>query len=141
MNARLSRWLLSTIVLLLLGNLAGAAEPANKVQLAGTSWKLLGLGPNGAIEAALPTLMFGDGGKVSGSGGCNTFTGTVTSSGMVIKFGPLAATKKSCSEQINQQEAAYLKALEEAQTFEIRATSLLINTKKFAEPLSFVPKE
>ena len=31
------------------------------------------------------------------------------------------------------------KALEQAQTFEIRATSLLINTKAFNEPLSFVP--
>ncbi len=56
-----------------------------------------------------------------------------------IKFGALAATKKACSEEVNAQEAAYFKALEQAQTFEIRATSLLINTKAFNEPLSFVP--
>ena len=119
--------------------LAGGAVAAEHKGLDGTSWQLLGLGPNGAIEGAQPTLTIGADGKVSGSGGCNTYTGAVTTSGMVIKFTGLAATKKACSDEINAQEATYLKALEQATTFENHATSLRINTKAFVEPLSFVP--
>jgi heat shock protein HslJ len=127
---------LSAAVLSLLVGGASAAEKG----LDGTSWQLLGLGPNGALEGSQPTLTFGPDGKVSGSGGCNTYTGTVTTSGMAIKFSGLATgTKKSCTDEQNAQEATYLKALGQAQTFENRATSLRINTKAFNEPLSFVP--
>jgi heat shock protein HslJ len=119
--------------------LASGALAAEHKGLEGTSWQLLGLGPNGALEGSQPTLTVGADGKVSGSGGCNTYTGTVTTSGMAIKFTGLTATKKSCTDEQNAQEATYMKALEQATTFENRATSLLINTKSFAEPLSFVP--
>jgi len=119
--------------------LAGGAMAAEHKGLPGTNWQLLGLGSVGAVEGALPTLSFGADGKVSGSGGCNTYTGTVTTSGMAIKFTGLTATKKSCSDELNKQEATFLKALEKATTFENRATSLLINTTEMPEPLSFVP--
>jgi heat shock protein HslJ len=135
MNVSVTRLVLALAASALLGIGATAADKG----LAGTSWQLLQLGPNGALSENLPTLTFSSDGKVSGSGGCNTFSGTATISGMEIKFGALAATKKACSEEVNQQETAYLKALEQAQTYEMRATSLLINTKAFNEPLSFVP--
>ena len=136
MNVSITRLVFAVLASVLLGVGAGAAEHKG---LAGTSWQLLQLGPNGALSENLPTLTFSTDGKVSGSGGCNTFSGTATISGMAIKFGALAATKKACSEEVNAQETAYLKALEQAQTYEMRATSLLINTKAFNEPLSFVP--
>jgi len=136
MNVSVTRIVLALIASAVVGLGATAAEHKG---LAGTSWQLLQLGPNGALSENLPTLSFSKDGKVTGSGGCNTFTGTVTESGMAITFGALATTKMSCSEEVNAQEAAYLKALGQAQTFENRATSLLINTKAFNEPLSFVP--
>ncbi len=132
-----SRILLATVASACIG---GAAIAAEHKGLDGTSWKLLQLGQSGTIEGKEPTLSFKDG-KVSGSGGCNSFDGPVTTSGEVIEFGALTATKKSCGEQVDAQEAAYMKALKGAQTFENRATSLLINTKEFNEPLSFVPAE
>jgi heat shock protein HslJ len=135
MNVSVTRLVLLLAASTLLGMGATAADKG----LAGTSWQLLQLGPHGALSENLPTLAFSTDGKVSGSGGCNTYTGTVTMSGMKIKFDALAATKKTCSKEINAQEASYLKALEKAETFEMRATSLLINTKEFNEPLSFVP--
>src|SRR5262245_38427078 len=131
-----SRVLRGAIASVLIGVGASAAEHKG---LDGTSWQLLGLGATGALEGSQPTLTIGADGKVSGSGGCNTYTGAVTTSGMAIKFTGLAATKKSCTDELNAQEATYLKALEQATTFENRATSLLINTKSFEEPLSFVP--
>ena len=136
MNVSMTRLVFAMLASALIGVGADAAEHKG---LAGTSWQLLQLGPSGALSENLPTLTFSTDGKVSGSGGCNTFNGTVTMSGMAIKFGALAATKKSCSKEVDAQEAAYFKALEQAQTFEMRATSLLINTKAFNEPLSFVP--
>lgn len=135
MNVSIARLALALIACAAIGG-AVAAEHKG---LAGTSWQLLQLGSNGALSENLPTLTFSTDGKVSGSGGCNTFTGSVTESGMHITFGAIAASRKACSEQVNAQEAAYFKALEQAQTFENRATSLLINTKAFDEPLSFVP--
>jgi heat shock protein HslJ len=136
MNTSMTRLVFAVLAAAVLS--AGAAAAEHK-GLAGTSWQLLQLGPNGALSENLPTLAFSTDGKVSGSGGCNTFTGTVTISGKTIKFGALAATKKACSDEVNAQEAAYFNALEQAHTFEMRATSLLINTKAFNEPLSFVP--
>ena len=135
MNVSIARLVLAVLACAAIGSVNGAEHKG----LAGTSWQLLQLGPNGALSENLPTLMFSSDGKVSGSGGCNTFTSSATETGMHIKFGAIAATKKACSEQVNAQEAAYFKALEQAQTFENRATSLLINTKAFNEPLSFVP--
>jgi heat shock protein HslJ len=135
MNVSIARLALALIACTAIGS-ATAAEHKG---LAGTSWQLLQLGSTGALSENLPTLTFSTDGKVSGTGGCNTFTGSVTESGMNIKFGAIAATKKACSQEVNAQEAAYFKALEQAQTFENRATSLLINTKAFNEPLSFVP--
>src|SRR5262245_61728831 len=46
--------------------------------LAGTAWQLQQLGAQGGLEAQQPTLDFDRGGKVSGSGSCNRFNGTVT---------------------------------------------------------------
>ena len=111
MNVSVTRLVLALIASAVVGIGASAAE---HVELAGTSWQLLQLGPNGALSENLPTLSVSKDGKVSGSGGCNTYSGTVTTSGMAIKFGALTATKKACSKEINAQEAAYLKALEQA---------------------------
>ncbi len=135
MTGSTSRLVFAAVILAVLGANTAAAKG-----LEGTSWQLLQLGPNGALSENLPTVSFAARGKVSGSTGCNTFTGTVTTSGMVLKFITLkASSKQSCSEQVEAQETIYLKALEQAQTFELSATNLAINTKAFNEPLSFVP--
>jgi heat shock protein HslJ len=67
------------------------------------------------------TLIFGEDGSVSGSAGCNQYTGGYTVDGSAIKIGPLAATMMMCGEPegVMEQEAQYLAALQAATTFAI----------------------
>jgi heat shock protein HslJ len=58
--------------------------------------------------------------KVSGSGGCNTFSGSATTDGSDISIGPLASTMMACTDEAKStQEQQYLQALELANTFEV----------------------
>lgn len=58
-----------------------------------------------------PTITFADGGKVSGSTGCNNFSGTYTFNNGIIELGPLAMTKKACFGPAADNEAAFVKAI------------------------------
>ena len=49
-----------------------------------------------ADDASAPFLVFDEGGRVSGSGGCNRLAGTYTASGEQLAFGPLATTRMAC---------------------------------------------
>jgi heat shock protein HslJ len=120
---------------------AGASAAGAEVMLAGTNWQLLKLGPTGALDSAPATLSFSKDGKVSGNGGCNSFEGSYTVSGMTLTIDSLTAGKKMCGDDVNAQEASLLKALGESKTFFISATRLSINTAMWNEPLSFVPVE
>ena len=57
--------------------------------------------------------------SVSGSAGCNTYSGTYTLDGTSLKIGPLATTMKACSDQaVNDQEQQFLAALQASTTFD-----------------------
>jgi heat shock protein HslJ len=105
--------------------------------LGGTSWQLQQLGAQGAIAGTQPTLVFASAGKVSGTGSCNQFNGTVTIDGKSITFSPLATTRMACAEALNAQEARYLKALQQAQWFTVAGNTLTIYTKAMEQPLVF----
>ena len=45
-------------------------------------------------------------GSVSGSSGCNRFQTTVTQSGDILTFGPIAATRMACPPDTDMQEKA-----------------------------------
>jgi hypothetical protein len=62
--------------------------------LAGTSWTLTDL-DSGGVTGTAPTLELTET-DVSGTGGCNTFSGTYTTDGDTISFGPLASTMMAC---------------------------------------------
>jgi heat shock protein HslJ len=72
-----------------------------------------------------PTALFGTDGTVSGNGTCNTYNGPAMITGNRIAIGPLVSTKMACaSDALNAQEAAYLAALEGAQSYDIRGKRL-----------------
>ncbi len=87
--------------------------------LTGTTWRVTSLvsaqavSTSVALEQSRPTLTIADGGAVSGSTGCNQFTGRATISGSpaVIDFGPLATTRKACPPDVNEVEQAVLRVL------------------------------
>jgi heat shock protein HslJ len=89
--------------------------------LAGTSWTLASTSIDGDDVTAVqsPTLEFGDDGTVTGSTGCNQFSGTYTESGsdVTITLGPV--TLAACVDPgVTAQEAAILGHLPEVTSFE-----------------------
>src|SRR5688500_18635808 len=104
----------------------GAGEP-----LAGTAWtlsELNGQPPVGGMGGAIPTLTFGAGdARASGNGGCNQFGGPFTQDGASLRFGPLASTRRACSDEAaNRQETAYLRALESTTRFSASGDLLVL---------------
>ena len=72
------------------------------------------------------TLAFGADGRVSGSAGCNAFTGTYAVDGGNLKIHGPAATRKMCVEPagVMEQEMAFLKALGTSMRVRIEGTRL-----------------
>jgi heat shock protein HslJ len=115
--------------------------------LAGTSWQVIGYN-NGkqAVTSVLTgtqmDIQFAKDGTVSGSSGCNTYSGTYTVHGNQIQFGPLASTRMACGDPpgIMEQETAYLAALESAATYQIEGDVLELRTSDGALAADFNKK-
>jgi heat shock protein HslJ len=91
----------------------------------GQTFRVVSFGPAGAetpvIEGTQITALFDtDQQLVSGSSGCNTYTGSLNTATGAFAIGPLASTMMACSEPegIMEQEAAFLAALGSATAFQ-----------------------
>ncbi|MBE9013905.1 META domain-containing protein [Pseudanabaenaceae cyanobacterium LEGE 13415] len=88
------------------------------------SWRLTSM-----AETALPTPMVPSGeltvdfagDRISGSGGCNRFTGGYEAKGEQLIIGTLGSTRKACESGKMDQEMRYLMALQGAQRYEINS--------------------
>ncbi len=120
---------------------------AQSQDLAGTSWEAIGYN-NGkqAVTSVLAgttiTAEFGKDGILQGNSGCNTYNGPYKVNGKQITIGPLASTKKACSEPagVMDQEAQYLAALGTAATYQIEGTVLELRTKDGALAVDYSKK-
>jgi putative lipoprotein len=74
-------------------------------------WLVEDISGRGVTDTLQSTLTFDANGRVYGMGGCNRFTGGVTSSADGLSFGPLAATQMACPPAIADQESRYFAAL------------------------------
>jgi heat shock protein HslJ len=109
-----------------------AAQPKS---LAGTSWRVTAY--NNGRQAVVSTLTgtnltmaFSNDGRVSGSAGCNTFTGPYTADGGKLSFGPAAATRRMCvqPEGVMEQEQRFLAALRTVATARFEGDRLELRT-------------
>ena len=91
-----------------LSGCGGAILPVES--LAGTNWKIVAIDGRPAIEKPEAVMRFTDTG-VSGSTGCNRFSGTFTATGDAIAFGPLALTRMACVDPAMAQEQAVVAIL------------------------------
>ena len=105
-------------VILLAAGCAGGGD-----SLAGTRWQAQDYyDPNNAADMSTVlmdtslTAEFGDDGQLSGSGGCNSYTGSYEADGDSLSIGPLGLTMMMCEqpEGIMDQEMAFLSALQSA---------------------------
>ncbi len=97
-------------------------EPADG-EITGTTWQLLWLvNDAGEIVDAItgvPALISFENGEVSGTTGCNSFSGSAEITGNAITFGPLVTTLMACPDAVMVQETAFLSALSRVATFTI----------------------
>ena len=107
------------LLVALLGVLLAACGGETASQLDGTSWDYFAYDDGDGVVQKLPntspTLSF-EGDVVSGSDGCNDFTGSYDlSSGNMIEIGPLASTQKACEADVMAQADVIMSIL--ADTF------------------------
>ena len=119
--------------LLLLGVLAAGCATTSPpsgppAPFVGTEWHLVRLGAD-TPSVASGTIAFGPDGRVSGTTGCNRFTGSYAlgSSG-AITLSQVGATKMACPGPAMEQEARVLEALGRAARVEVRGTRLTLLT-------------
>ena len=107
------------------------------VSLSNSAWLLEDLAGAGVLDRVQATLEFPEQGRAGGQGSCNRFNGVVTVEDDSIRFGGIAATRKSCPEAVMRQESAYFAALQDAERFEIEDKTLRIFAKDRDAPLRF----
>jgi heat shock protein HslJ len=115
-------------------------EAAQPVELTETKWVATSINNGrGAVESVTGdvevTAIFGGGGSVAGSGGCNTFNGPYTVDGSTIAIGPLMSTKMACPTL--DQETAFFAALAASTTFAISGDTLELRDDEGALQVSF----
>jgi heat shock protein HslJ len=101
-------------------------------ELAGTSWQAVQLGARPTVPDVVSTVAFEDG-EVSGSGGCNSYTGTYEARAAGGAYGPeessisitdVGGTEMACEDLVMAQEAAFYDALTGATTYAINVDRL-----------------
>ena len=108
-----------TLVLLDAAGATLASFAAQGTELAGTAWQVTAY--NNGQQAVVSvktgstiTMSFTPQGRVSGSGGCNNYSGSYTASAGQLTIASVATTRRACAdpEGVMAQEAAFLRALE-----------------------------
>ena len=104
---------------------ASQAPPPPATALEGTQWRLSDLGGRKALDG---TNMRFDANNVEARGntGCNAFFGRYELDGGRLRFGPIAATRRACGGDVDQQESAFLKALGDTRTWRIAGNTLIL---------------
>jgi len=114
-----------------------AGSASTTINLEGTEWVLASLRGQPPIDRSLITLKF-ERGSVAGSGGCNSYTGTMPAANGRLEPGPLASTKRGCmAPGVTEQESAYLEALGQAVAYEASESRLVVHDRAGAEILIF----
>jgi putative lipoprotein len=97
----------------------GATSPQGR-------WHAEDIGGAGVIDDPQTTLDIAADGMVSGSGGCNRYSGKAEIDGSSIAIGPVAATKMMCLPAPMDQETTFFDALDKARSWKIENGKLLL---------------
>jgi len=129
-------WLLLpvTVIAVAVGAGIGSAQSSPLTANAWTLATLLGKAPLAQTEL---TAAFTTTGNVSGSSGCNRYSGHYTSSGSTLKISSLASTQMACATKIMAQESVFLKALASARSYAVSGTTLTLRNAAGKTLLTF----
>lgn len=121
----------------------GAVPPPKPLPLVGTTWTLTTIASGDSVSSVLAgtevTAGFDDGDStISGTAGCNRYSGTyVEGGGGMVSFSALATTKMMCAEDVMAQESAFLAAMERVAGYAIEGTQLSLVDASGAMLLAF----
>jgi len=116
----------------------GGAHAAQPSTLAGKVWVLTSLVGKPPLRATELTSEFTTGGKISGSAGCNQYSGSYTVSGSSFRISsPLASTRKACTRAVELQETGFLKALASARSYSVSGAKLTLKSASGKSLLTF----
>lgn len=85
--------------------------------LTGTRWCIENAGGSAVADASVTELRIEFDGRVSGTTGCNNFTGNATLEGTSLSFSPLATTRRACEPRLMSQESDILHGLNLVRSF------------------------
>jgi heat shock protein HslJ len=125
---------------------AAGAGGGTAASLAGTSWELAQYAPAGETaltavpEEVRATADFTED-QISGSGGCNSFTGAYSTDGDTIEIGPLASTQMACVPAVAAVESGYLARLGAATTYAIAGGTLTLSDGSGRAVLEYTESE
>lgn len=107
-----------------------AATPANMDSgaLIGGEWLVEDINNRGVMDYAQTTLSFDTDGRVFGSGGCNRYNGSYQLHQDKLEFGPIAATKKACTQSVSHQEQLFFQLLDTPLSVAFDETGALVLT-------------
>jgi heat shock protein HslJ len=111
---------------------SGKSNADDSKSLENTLWKateITGVQSVSTAAGASSTAKFADG-KISGSGGVNSYSGTYTTGpGNAIQIGQPASTMMAGPDNLMAQETAYFAALQKAATYQVDSKNLTLLDK------------
>lgn len=115
--------------------------PPVALPLVGTTWTLTTIASGDAVSSVLygteVTAEFTADGTVSGSAGCNRYSGSYTWTDDQLSFSALASTKMACADDVMAQESAFLASMGEVASFAIEGAQLTVSDASGAMLLGF----
>lgn len=108
---------------------------AQSSSLAGTSWSVVNINNGrqavvGMVSGSTVTMAFDNAGRVSGTAGCNRFNAAYKADGDTLRFSSVAATRMACADPaVDEQEQAFLRALESVATLGFEGDRLVLRQK------------
>ena len=97
--------------------MASASAQGASTGIDGTAWLVEDIAGRGVIDRAQTTISFDAPGRVSGSTGCNRYTGVATLEGEALRFGQLATTRRACVPALMDQEQKFIRAMQDVRSY------------------------
>ena len=84
----------------------------------------------GIVTGSTVTMAFDTAGRVSGTTGCNRYTAAYLAEGNALRISSVAATRMACADPaVDEQEQAFLRALESVATLGFEGDRLVLRDK------------
>jgi len=105
--------------------------------LVGTAWLAWDINGRGPGDKTYATLVFNPG-RISGSGGCNRFSGVLDVKADAWQASDIALTRMECAPELMKEEASFIGALEAARSHKIEGGVLTLLDESGAVRLRLV---